>query len=69
MLADKTVQLCQAKGIKQVVLSGGVFQNRLLLESLVSLLRIKDLQVYIPHQAPVNDGGLALGQLYIGQMK
>lgn len=69
MLADKTVQLCQEKGIKQVALSGGVFQNRLLLESLVSLLRIKDLQVYIPHQAPVNDGGLALGQLYIGQMK
>lgn len=48
-------------GINQVVLSGGVFQNRLLLERALQLLEPK-YDVLIPEQLPINDGGLALGQ-------
>ncbi|WP_022948158.1 carbamoyltransferase HypF [Methylohalobius crimeensis] len=48
-----------------VVLSGGVFQNRLLLETTTECLRDKGLRVWIPQQVPMNDGGLALGQAVI----
>lgn len=47
-----------------VVLSGGVFQNRLLVTKLVSTLKKGGLRYYIQKESPVNDGGIALGQLY-----
>jgi hydrogenase maturation protein HypF len=49
-------------GIETVALSGGVFQNRLLLELLMALLRADGFHVYINRQVPPNDGGLSLGQ-------
>lgn len=49
-------------GADTVVLSGGVFQNRLLLEELSGLLRSAGKQVLSPSLLPANDGGLALGQ-------
>jgi hydrogenase maturation protein HypF len=45
-----------------VVLSGGVFQNELLLEDLKSLLNNGPLQVWTNHAVPPNDGGISLGQ-------
>jgi hydrogenase maturation protein HypF len=57
--------LCRSQGIDRVVLSGGVFQNRLLLERTSQLLRQERLQVLAPLQLPANDGGLALGQAVI----
>lgn len=45
-----------------VVLSGGVFQNRLLLEAMTERLAGMGVEVWLPHQVPMNDGGLALGQ-------
>lgn len=48
-----------------VVLSGGVFQNRLLLEGLSAKLRTAGFQVLAPRAYPANDGGLALGQAVI----
>jgi hydrogenase maturation protein HypF len=45
-----------------VVLSGGVFQNELLLEDLKSLLTGGPLQVWTNHAVPPNDGGISLGQ-------
>lgn len=57
---------CQAvreqHGVQQVALSGGVFQNRLLLESLIASLRADGFSVYTNQQVPPNDGGLSLGQ-------
>lgn len=49
-------------GLNEVALSGGVFQNRLLLEQLVSLLEEAHFTVYRNRQVPPNDGGLSLGQ-------
>ena len=48
-----------------VALSGGVFQNRVLLEQLVGRLEALGLRVLTHAQVPANDGGLALGQAAI----
>jgi hydrogenase maturation protein HypF len=45
-----------------VVLSGGVFQNELLLEDLKSMLAEGSVQVWTNHAVPPNDGGISLGQ-------
>ena len=62
-------ELCQVisdkTGITQVVLSGGVFQNRLLLGKAVSLLEADGFDVFTHRQVPTNDGGISLGQVVI----
>jgi hydrogenase maturation protein HypF len=57
-IADET-------GVRQVALSGGVFQNRLLSEKTVSLLESSGFQVFTHRQVPCNDGGISLGQAVI----
>jgi hydrogenase maturation protein HypF len=54
-------------GIEQVALSGGVWQNMTLLIKSIKNLKSADFQVFIHQQVPPNDGGLALGQVVIGQ--
>jgi hydrogenase maturation protein HypF len=51
-----------ASQLSTVALSGGVFQNRLLLETLGELLRQDDFLVYTNRRVPPNDGGISLGQ-------
>jgi hydrogenase maturation protein HypF len=58
-------QLCQAHLLTTVVLSGGVFQNAILLTLVQSGLQALGLRVLIPQQVPLNDGGIALGQAVI----
>jgi hydrogenase maturation protein HypF len=53
---------CQA-GRERVVLSGGCFQNKYLLERAVQRLRADGLRPYWPQRIPPNDGGIALGQV------
>jgi len=48
-----------------VVLSGGVFQNRLLLDASIRSLAERGLRAIAPEQLPANDGGLSLGQAVI----
>ncbi|OQK15419.1 carbamoyltransferase [Methyloprofundus sedimenti] len=48
-----------------IVLSGGVFQNKLLLESITQQLQLYGKAVLSPQKYPVNDGGIALGQALI----
>jgi hydrogenase maturation protein HypF len=54
--------VCEERGIRSVVLSGGVFQNELLLEDLKPLLEDEQIQVWTNHVVPPNDGGISLGQ-------
>jgi hydrogenase maturation protein HypF len=65
-VARGTVQACQqlasAGGTDLVVLSGGVFQNRRLLESAAAGLDAAGLRVLTPERLPGNDGGIAYGQ-------
>ena len=55
-------RLRDATGLDRAVLSGGVFQNQMLLEKLVPRLRRVGLSPYWHHRVPANDGGVALGQ-------
>jgi hydrogenase maturation protein HypF len=61
-LAQATADVCAAVGEPTVVLSGGVFQNRLLLERTADRLERRGLRVLIPRRLPPNDGGIAYGQ-------
>ena len=65
-LAEQIVEVCeQARvdtGRKTVALSGGVFQNRLLLKMTEEGLRAREFQVLRHRMIPPNDGGIALGQ-------
>jgi hydrogenase maturation protein HypF len=56
--------ISRSHGLDTVVLSGGVFQNELLLEHLKSMLTEgeRSLQVWTNHAVPPNDGGISLGQ-------
>ena len=68
MVADACTMLRERYGIGDVALSGGVFQNRILLEETIPLLEELGFAVYINSQVPAGDGGLSLGQAYIGLM-
>ena len=50
---------------KQVVLSGGTFLNRILLERVITELEAQGFNVYIASQLPPGDGGICLGQAYL----
>jgi len=64
-ITEMAGHLCADQGLQTVVLSGGVFQNRLLLDRTSHLLRDQDLKVLSPAAFPANDGGLSLGQAVI----
>lgn len=49
-------------GIREVALSGGVWQNQILLDLTRAVLSNEGFTVYTHRQTPANDGGLALGQ-------
>ncbi|RKZ25423.1 hypothetical protein DRQ20_05215, partial [bacterium] len=53
----------------KVLLSGGVFQNRLLLKHLVSLLKKEGYEPILHTKVPPNDGGISLGQAYFAGRK
>lgn len=55
--------------INKVVLSGGSFQNRYLLQHIENLLADNGFETYAHEKVPSNDGGLALGQLVIAAKK
>jgi hydrogenase maturation protein HypF len=62
LVRDACRALRDARGLRQVALSGGVWQNTLLLERCISLLEQDGFELILHHQVPPNDGGLALGQ-------
>lgn len=59
------VQIRDDTGLSQVALSGGVFQNRILLEKCGKRLRENGFEVLRHSSVPCNDGGLSLGQAAI----
>jgi hydrogenase maturation protein HypF len=65
-LARATVAACgtlrKATGLEAVALSGGVFQNLLLLERMVTGLEQRGFRVLVHSRVPPNDGGISLGQ-------
>ena len=61
-LVNWIVEVATGAGLKQIVLSGGVFQNRYLTESAAAVLESRGYQVHTHQRVPPNDGGIALGQ-------
>ncbi len=65
-LASTTAEVCRRirdmRGLECVALSGGVFANALLLETLVAILEQEGFDVLLNERVPANDGGISLGQ-------
>lgn len=68
-VADAITRTCQqlrdTTGLTTVALSGGVFQNLLLLNGCVDRLEAAGFRVLTHHRVPTNDGGISLGQAVI----
>lgn len=67
ILSEITRMAYLETGLKTVVLSGGVFQNQLLTETLARELESDGYKVLIHAQVPTSDGGISLGQAAIGR--
>ena len=63
--ADVCLQISSTTGLDRIILSGGVFQNRLLSEMIYTALTNRGLHVFTHRLVPPNDGGIALGQAAI----
>jgi hydrogenase maturation protein HypF len=61
-VVDVCVRLGEVHGLTTVALSGGVFQNLLLLGRVVDGLEARGLRVLVHSRVPPNDGGISLGQ-------
>ena len=61
-LCGAASMLCEAHGLDTVVLSGGVFQNRLLLEHVAGWMEREKVRAWTNAAVPPNDGGISLGQ-------
>jgi hydrogenase maturation protein HypF len=61
--------LCETTGTDTAVLSGGVFQNELLLEDIKSLAGQGPIQMWTNHLVPSNDGGISLGQAALASFR
>jgi hydrogenase maturation protein HypF len=68
-LTDVIVRIASQYRDRRVVLGGGVFQNRLLTEQVTTQLEREGIRCYLQRTTPVNDGGIALGQLYHALLK
>ena len=72
-VAQMILEMCKLiageTGITQVALSGGVFQNRLLLRLATAALQREGFSVLTHHLVPCNDGGISLGQAVIANFE
>ena len=68
-LARIILSITEISDEEKVVLSGGCFQNALLLQKSTELLQHNGFKVYCHQRIPPNDGGLSLGQISASQIK
>jgi len=68
-LAEIILNIAKYLGITKVALSGGCFQNAILLESTITLLEQHGFRVYWHQRVPPNDGGISLGQIALARMQ
>ena len=69
MIRDVAAIISRQTGIREVVLSGGCFQNRLLTDLANALLTSSGLRCFTHRQVPCNDGGIALGQAAVAHAR
>jgi hydrogenase maturation protein HypF len=63
-LADIIEKIALKHPSTPVVLSGGVFQNKVLLENVIQRFQKHHINYYLPKTTAINDGGISLGQIY-----
>ena len=63
-VCETAADLMERYKISDAAISGGVFQNRKLVELIYRTWHVGNL--YMNEAVPANDGGLALGQLWLG---
>ena len=61
--------LLSKENLSVVVLSGGVFQNKILSELLLKRFSMQGITAYLPEQMPVHDGAIAVGQVVIASAR
>lgn len=66
LILHLSLEIRKETGLDRVVLGGGTFQNRFLSEKVMDKLEKEGFKVYLPRRIPVNDQGIAAGQLAIG---
>ena len=66
-LVNWILEVAAKAGLKQIVFSGGVFQNRYLTEHAAAALELRGCDVHTHQQVPPNDGGIALGQVILSR--
>ncbi|MDR5702347.1 MAG: carbamoyltransferase HypF [Armatimonadota bacterium] len=64
-LVEAILSVAMLVGERRVALTGGCFQNRLLLERAARRLREEGFEVVLHRQVPPNDGGISLGQIMV----
>jgi hydrogenase maturation protein HypF len=64
-LVEGIVAVARTLGVERAALSGGCFQNRILLERAYHRLTEAGIRVYVHQRIPPNDGGIALGQVAV----
>ncbi|MFN4244879.1 MAG: carbamoyltransferase HypF [Brevinematia bacterium] len=64
IILDCIFTISRIKNCNNVVLSGGVFQNSFILDSVVEKLRESSMNVFVNQKVPPNDGGISLGQVF-----
>jgi hydrogenase maturation protein HypF len=69
MILQMSYRLAEESGLQRVALSGGCFQNRLLLEKSARILGKAGFDVLMHGQVPCNDGGVSLGQAVIANAR
>ncbi len=63
-LVEMILAVCEVSGQKQVILTGGVFQNKILTEKAIKKLTQDGYEVFWHEDIPPNDGGISVGQLF-----
>lgn len=69
LIADISEKYRNKYDVNQIALSGGVFNNRIITASTISILEEKGFSVYINERVPCGDGGIALGQAYLSGLE
>ncbi|XZE17859.1 carbamoyltransferase HypF [Pirellulaceae bacterium SH449] len=68
-LAHALVSLVDCVAVQPLLLSGGVFQNKVLVEMVGEICDSRGIEWFLPSKIPFNDGGLAAGQLLMGLLQ
>lgn len=64
VLANIVLQISSLINFDNILLTGGVFQNKILTELIQRIGNVNNKNILLPNLSPVNDGGISLGQIY-----